>query len=148
MRTKFYWPQRFPAHKRVVIEHSYQPVTGQSFAMSDEFNGAMENPFAKQFCLDAGTTARVKAMMAAHKGTPDGLSPGMLIAYETDYILKTANNWNGPIGRFRLTLDKLKPDNALSLCWDGELKKTGPTSFEAVRTNFAPTRDIHMLVLE
>jgi hypothetical protein len=72
----------------------------------------------------------------------------MLNAYETDYILKTANNWNGPIGRFRLVLDKLKPDNTLSLCWDGELKKTGPTTFEAVRTNFAPTRDIHLLVLE
>jgi hypothetical protein len=148
VRTKFYWTQRFPAHKKVVIEHSYQPVTGQSFAVPTEFDGSMENPFAKQFCMDAATLARVKAMMKAHKGTPDGLSPGMLIAYETDYILKTANNWNGPIGRFHLTLDKLKPDNALSLCWDGELKKTGPTTFEAARTNFAPARDIHLLVLE
>jgi hypothetical protein len=87
-------------------------------------------------------------MMKAHKGTPNGLGPGMLIAYQTDYILKTANNWNGPIGRFHLTLDKLKPETALSLCWDGELKKTGPTTFEAVRTNFAPARDIHLLVLE
>jgi hypothetical protein len=148
VRTKFFWPQRFPAHKKVVIEHSYQPVTGESFATTTEFDGSMENPFAKQFCLDAATLARVKAMMKAHKGTPDGLSPGMLLAYETDYILKTANNWNGPIGRFHLTLDKLKADNALSLCWDGDLKKTGPTTFEAVRTNFAPTRDIHLLVLE
>jgi hypothetical protein len=148
VRTKFFWPQRFAAHKKVVIEHSYQPVTGQSFAVSSEFDGSMENPFAKQFCLDAATLARVKAMMKAHKGTPDGMSPGMLIAYETDYILKTANNWNGPIGRFHLTLDKLKADNTLSLCWDGELKKTGPTTFEAVRENFAPARDIHLLVLE
>jgi hypothetical protein len=148
VRTKFFWPQHFPAHNRVVIEHSYQPVTGQSFAVSSEFDGSMENPFATQFCLDAATLARVKAMMKAHKGTPDGMSPGMLIAYETDYILKTANNWNGPIGRFHLTLDKLKPDNTLSLCWDGELKKTGPTTFESTLTNFAPTRDIHLLVLE
>jgi len=148
VRTKFYWMQRFPAHKSVVIEHSYQPVTGQAFAVPTEFDGSMENPFAKQFCMDAATLARVKAMMKAHKGTPDGMSPGMLNVYETDYILKTANNWNGPIGRFHLTLDKLKADNALSLCWDGELKKTGPTTFEAVRENFAPARDIHMLVLE
>jgi hypothetical protein len=28
------------------------------------------------------------------------------------------------------------------------LKKTGATTFEAVRENFAPTRDIHMLVLQ
>ena len=148
VRTKFFWPQRFPAHKTVVIEHSYQPVTGQSFAVPSEFDGSMENPFAKQFCLDSATLARVRAMMKARKGTPDGPSPGMLNASQTDYILKTANNWNGPIGRFRLTLDKLRPDNTLSLCWDGELKKTGPTTFEAVRTNFAPARDIHLLVLE
>jgi hypothetical protein len=148
VRTKFFWTQRFPAHKTVVIEHSYQPVTGQSFAVPSEFDGSMENPLAKQFCADAATLARVKAMMKARKGTPDGMSPGTLNANETDYILKTANNWNGPIGRFHLTLDKLKPDNALSLCWDGELKKTGPTTFEAVRTNFAPAQDIHLLVLE
>jgi len=148
VRTKFYWTQRFPAHKSVVIEHSYQPVAGQAFATPTEFDGSMENPYAKEFCMDAATLARVKAMMKAHKGTPDGLGPGMLNAYQTDYILKTANNWNGPIGRFHLTLDKLKADNALSLCWDGDLKKTGPTTFEAVRENFAPARDIHMLVLE
>ena len=148
VKTKFYWTQKFPAKKTVVIEHSYQPVTGQSFAVPSEFDGSMENPFAKQFCLDSATLARVRAMMKARKGTPDGPSPGMLNASQTDYILKTANNWNGPIGRFRLTLDKLRPDNTLSLCWDGELKKTGPTTFEAVRTNFAPARDIHLLVLE
>jgi hypothetical protein len=148
VRTKFYWTQRFPAHKSVVIEHSYQPVTGQAFAVPSEFDGSMENPYAKQFCMDAATLARVKAMMKAAKGSPNGLGPGMLNVYQTDYILKTANNWNGPIGKFHLTLDKLKPGNALSLCWDGDLKKTGPATFEATLANFAPARDIHMLVLE
>jgi hypothetical protein len=148
VRTKFYWTQHLPAHATVVIEHSYQPVTGQAFTVPSEFDGSMENPYAKQFCMDAATTARAKAMMKARKGTPDGMAPGMLNVYETDYILKTANNWNGPIGRFHLTLDKLKADNALSLCWDGDLKKTGPTTFEAVRQNFAPAQDIHLLVLE
>lgn len=51
-------------------------------------------------------------------------------------------------GRFHLTLDKLKPNNLLSLCWDGDLKKTGPMTFETTILNFAPPRDIHMLVLE
>ncbi len=63
-------------------------------------------------------------------------------------MLKTANNWKGPIGRFRLTLDKLKPANAISLCWDGALKRTGPATFEAMRDGFAPARDIELLVLQ
>ena len=72
----------------------------------------------------------------------------MLNGYETDFVLKTARNWKGPIGRFHLTIDKLKPDNLISLCWDGDLKKTGPTTFESTRENFAPAGDIKLLVLE
>ena len=68
----------------------------------------------------------------------------MLYALTTDYILVTGNNWKGPIGHFHLTLDKEKPDNVMSLCWDGELKKTGATTFEATRENFAPAHDIHL----
>ena len=47
----------------------------------------------------------------------------------------------------RFLLDKLKPNNLLSLCWDGPLKKTGPTTFEAELKNFSPKRDIKLLVL-
>ena len=79
------------------------------------------------------------------KNGPNG---AYLQAYTTEFVLKTANNWKGPIGRFHLTLDKLKPENVLSLCWDGDLKKTGATTFEAARENFAPTRDIKLLVLQ
>ncbi len=147
VRTKFYWPQHFPAHKTVVIEHSYQPVTGQSFFNKDDLTNKWEAQFVRASCIDPPTKAKIVAMSEARrKANPD--TSGYLNAYHTDYILKTANNWNGPIGKFHLTLDKLKPENVLSLCWDGALKRTGPTTFEAVRTNFAPARDIHLLVLE
>jgi len=63
-------------------------------------------------------------------------------------VLKTASNWKGPIGHFRLTLDKLKADNLMSLCWQGELRKTGAATFEATRESFAPERDIKLLVLQ
>ena len=145
VRTNFYWTQRFPAHKTVVIQHSYQPVTGQSFfsttdmAKADKYQGV-------DYCFDAGTWAAFRAKSAAKKANPD--TNGYFNVFSTDYILKTANNWNGPIGRFHLTLDKLNPGAALSLCWDGDLKKTGPTTFETTLSNFAPTRDIRMLVTE
>jgi hypothetical protein len=63
-------------------------------------------------------------------------------------VLVTGNNWKGPIGHFRLTLDKLKPGNGLSLCWEGQLAKTGPATFESRRDNFAPGSDIKLLVLQ
>ncbi|HWA91885.1 MAG TPA: DUF4424 family protein [Rhizomicrobium sp.] len=138
-KTSFWWRQHFPARKTVVIEHRYQPVTGQSLFGASEIKDG-----AKEFCIDAATAASVKSRVAKL----DPMTGQYLRAYRTEFVLKTASNWKGPIGHFRLTLDKLKPDNLLSLCWDGALKKTGATTFEAARDDFAPARDIELLVLQ
>jgi hypothetical protein len=146
VRTKFYWNQRFPAHKTVVIGHSYQPVTGGTSngeSLIDDTAGHAD------FCFNAATKAQVAVLAAAkRKAAKNDLGVDSVVSYDTAYILKTANSWNGSIERFHLTLDKLKPGNVLSLCWDGALKKTGPTTFEDIRRNFAPERDIHMVVFE
>lgn len=146
-QTKFWWKQHFPAGKTVRIEHRYQPVTGQTFFGSYSMQGEQDAYYTKNFCIDAGTRASLKTKIAAiaKKHTDAG---DYMQQYTTAFVLKTANNWKGPIGRFHLTLDKLKPDNVLSLCWDGDLKKTGATTFEATRENFAPSRDVKLLVLE
>jgi len=149
VRTRFYWRQRFPAGKTVTIEHSYKPVTGQAFFSEYDLKakpGATDDYWKKAYCMEEATLARVRLAMAERKQS--NRNEGLLNAYSTDFILKTANNWKGGIGRFHLTLDKLKPDNILSLCWDGALKKTGATTFESARDNFAPARDIKFLVLE
>ena len=146
VRTRFYWTQKFPAGKTVVIEHSYQPVTGQFF-FSTQYGQRTDKQNA-EYCFDPGTWASLDARTAQRKQPGSEDAGSYLNAYETDYILKTAANWQGPIGRFHMTLDKLKADNIISLCWDGELKKTGPTTFEFTAQNFAPARDVHMLVLE
>jgi hypothetical protein len=145
VRTRFYWTQRFPAKKTVVIEHAYQPVTGQSF-FSTDYHKRAEKVDDIDYCFDEPTWAALAAKTGKSKGNPD--TAGYMIAYQTDYILKTAGNWQGPIGRFHLTLDKKKPENIISLCWDGELKKTGPTTFEFTKANFAPARDLNLMVLE
>lgn len=64
------------------------------------------------------------------------------------YVLSTAKFWNGPIGHFHLVLDKQKPNSVLSLCWDGELTKTGLTTYEFTASNFRPTQDVRLLVVE
>jgi len=150
VQTRFYWKQHFPAGKSVVFEQSYQPVTGQFFFGGSYFLAKSDDDgrnMVKGYCLDDTTLASVQKTIAA-KLKADPQAGGYLNAYETDYILTTGNNWKGPIGHFRLTLDKLKPDNVLSLCWDGALRKTGPTTFESIRENFAPKSDIKMLVLD
>lgn len=145
VRTRFYWTQKFPAKTTVVIEHAYQPVTGQSF-FSTDYHKRAEKYDGIDYCFDEATWAALAAKTGKSKDNPD--TAGYMIAYQTDYILKTAGNWQGPIGRFHLTLDKQKPENVISLCWDGELKKMSPTTFEFTKANFAPTRDLNLIVME
>jgi len=144
-KTSYWWQQAFPADKTVVIEHRYQPVTGQFFFGLSDLRDK-DRHYVRDYCLDAPTQAGVRARIA--KLDPMGANGQYLQGYQTGFVLKTANNWKGPIGHFKLTLDKLKPQNALTLCWGGDLKKTGPTTFESMRENFAPARDIKMLVLQ
>ncbi|HEX4301460.1 MAG TPA: DUF4424 family protein [Rhizomicrobium sp.] len=146
-KTKFWWKMHFPAGGTVSVDHTYQPVTGQTFfttyALSDAGEFATYN---KNYCIDAGTKASIQAGFATI-GKKTG-SEGMYNQYTTDFVIVTANNWKGPIGSFHLTIDKLKPSNILSLCWPGDIKKTGATRFESTLTNFAPKKDIQILVLE
>jgi hypothetical protein len=147
VRTRFYWHQHFPAGKTIVLEQSYQPVTGMAFFGDPDLqaNSDTGSYYAKGFCLDApARVALARMIAAAKKKKPD--AGGYLNVLTTEYILKTGNNWKGPIGRFHLTLDKLRPENVISLCWDGALKRTGPTTFEDTRENFAPKDDVKLLV--
>jgi hypothetical protein len=140
LTTKFWWRQHFPAGKTVVVQHDYQPVTGD--ALLPTFDTSPKGLWAddlKNYCIDA-STAKAIAAIAKVKTTT-------LEADRTDFVLKTANNWKGPIGHFHLTLDKLKPGNVLTLCWPSALTKTGATTFESTLTNYAPKSDIQMMVI-
>ena len=150
VRTKFYWTQHFPAGKTIVLEHSYMPVTGQTFFTQDDLkpNNTGEGGFdwQKDYCMDAGTLSAIRKLIDAPR--PAGQDPGMLNITSTGFILKTANNWKGGIGTLHLTIDKLKPSNVMSLCWKGDLRKTGATTFESTLTNVQPASDIKFVVLE
>ena len=61
------------------------------------------------------------------------------------YVLKTAQFWNGPIGKFRLVVDKEKPENLVAFC-PVDSKKISPTQFEWTATNFVPERDLEVVV--
>ena len=128
----YFWTQKFPAGRTIVVEHSYKPALWQSFAPKPEPEDTA------RFCIDAAgrkaldeiaRTDRVKVYFA------NGLN----------YILKTARNWSGPIGDFHLTIDKGDPKNVLSLCIDG-IKKTAPTRFELRKKDFVPDKDLALLI--
>jgi len=150
LSTRYHWRQTFPPGVDVRVGHSYKPFAGGALlgkpttvdgrTVVGRYVGEEQNPGGDRYCLDAATR---RALAAVETRNPKETMP--FGAHEVEYILTTARNWRGPIGRFHLTLDKGAPENILSLCWTG-LSKTGPTTFESTRTDFVPDRDLHLLV--
>ena len=142
--TRYHWTQTFPAGTVVRISHSYtNRPPGGLFYWSDppeEWQLSLRD----QYCIDAGTS---KALAKALKN-PQGDEFGDYgTAWHISYVLRTANSWAGPIGRFTLTLDKGDPKNVLSLCAEG-VKKTGPTTVVIEKTDYTPERDLEVLIVQ
>ena len=93
--------------------------------------------YAKATCLDKGSQLEMKKREREY---------GLSWAY-VSYILMTANNWQGAIKDFTLTVKKQNPKDMVSLCFDGELKKTDPKTFEFHQQNYKPTRDLSLLFI-
>lgn len=129
----YYWTQKFPAGRTVVVEHSYKPALWQSFASEPSSEDAA------RYCIDPGAQ---KAIGGVARADHDKL----YFANGLNYIVKTARNWTGPIGDFHLTIDKGDARNVVSLCLDG-VKKTGATRFELRKKDFVPERDLALLVV-
>jgi len=145
-RTAFYWDQVFPAGKTIIVEHRYKPVAGQFFV--SKYSLDPKDDELKPYCVD-DPTRKALWKRIKERSTKGGEEPddGLLIATAVDYILTTANNWRGAIGKFRLTIDKGDPMNLLTLCTDG-IKKTGPTTFVLEAENYVPKADLRLLIVK
>ena len=147
MTSTYHWQQTFPARREIVVEHDYQPSVGGQVGIgaSGEYfqSGKIEWPpeDMQRYCIDATFLAAANRVAGTGKKPEDHYSEQYL-----DYVLKTGANWAGPIGSFRLVIDKGAPDNLVSFCGDG-VKKISPTAFEIRKTNFLPQDDLHVLLI-
>jgi hypothetical protein len=140
--------QLFPAGKTVEVTHRYEPLTGGSVAGALHPEARRSEGFAEyaaQYCIDQDfLTGFDRGFTAAQRRSPDTM-------YYTEtwisYILKSGANWRGPIGQFRLVVDKGRPERLVSFCMDG-VKKISPTQFEVVKRNFEPSRDLEILIVK
>ncbi|HEY7855629.1 MAG TPA: DUF4424 family protein, partial [Terriglobales bacterium] len=139
--TKFWWRQTFEPGKTVVINQRYEPITGSYFDYTYDPNDDLR----ADACPSMGTRTALKELIAALPKCKTCQETAVF--HTTDYVLTTGTNWDGPIGLFHLTLDKLRPKNILSTCWSGGLKQTSPTTFESTLWNYTPRKDLKILVV-
>ncbi|MBM3488373.1 MAG: DUF4424 domain-containing protein [Alphaproteobacteria bacterium] len=144
VRTTFYWEQTFAPGRTTVIEHAYAPVVGTQFLspyMVDDPSDD-DRKWLDRFCGGAALRAELSRRLADAGKT----GPVHLLADTIAYILTTANNWKGPIGRFRLTVDAGDPSNLLAACLPG-LRRTGPSTWTLERRNYAPKSELDVLIV-
>lgn len=142
LKQTYFWRQTFPAGREITIEHRYKPSVGgtvQTSLLDKDADAATRRDYQSRFCADADFVSSVAAMARRNKGVPPP-------EWRISYVLTTGANWAGPIGDYRLTVDKGKPDALVSFCETG-VRKIGPTTFEVRHRNFIPTRDIDIMIV-
>ncbi|NBE09212.1 DUF4424 family protein [Paragemmobacter ruber] len=136
---RYHWTQTFPAGQTLTIAHDYENrPPGGLFYWQHPATEDWATGYAARYCIDDRTSRGIAKRLAP--------AQGMGVAYSLAYVLRTANSWAGPIGDFRLTLDKGAEENIISLCAEG-VEKTGPTTFEIRKRNYSPDRDLDILIV-
>ncbi|MFC0180032.1 DUF4424 family protein [Thorsellia kenyensis] len=147
IQNNFTRQQTFKANSLIHITHEYKPSLTTGILIDDseirylEANEFDKSRIGSEFCIDKGflkTLEGKKLKNEKHYGWD----------WDTlEYILTTGNNWKGPIKNFNLVIEKDTPEQLISLCFDGELKKISPTRFEFNQVNFEPKEDLQILFI-
>lgn len=148
LRTTITRRQTFPPNATVTVEHEYAPLVGGSVGGNLDAWRRKDKELRKEFedtlrkyCIDKEWLASFDRIVKTRR-TETPYSEVWL-----SYILKNGANWKGPIGDFRLVVDKGKPDSLVSFCAEG-VKRISPTQFEVRRKNFTPDRDLDILIVD
>lgn len=140
-RAQFYWTQRFLAGSSVEVQHVYRPIVGGGSIYADDTGETSVKPY----CGGGEALKQIDRQKELHR--VEGRDKPVLRERTIDYILTTANNWAGPIHKFRLSVVSDNSDDIVVTCMPG-LKRVAPTRYELVRSDFRPDRDLRLLILQ
>jgi len=149
LKSTYSWQAVFPAGKTAEVEHSYKPSVGGTVAVTflgDAYEGYdPATEYKQKYCTDEDFVDTVRKTLP----NPDEPYGAPYTESWLSYIWSTGGNWSGAIGTFRLTIDKGRPENLVSFCWDGEVTKTSPTTFEMEAKDWWPPygRELEVLIL-
>lgn len=129
--VRYHWTQTFPAGSEISVRHEYENYPpGGIWYWQHPATEDYQREIEREYCIDEATSKALTRCQAC---------------YNITYILGTANTWKGPIGKFKLTIDKGAPQNILSLCAEG-VEKTGPTTFVVEKTDYSPPEELRILI--
>ena len=142
------WEQTFPAGKEVIVEHSYTPFVGKIYTVPyqkqkkytyispDILPAPYKQNNPKEACIDEGTRQTIQNRINSY--VAKGAKNITVWRDDVEYILATGRNWKGPIGEFRLLVEKDTADQIISLCFPDKPREINSKTYEFVHRNFVP----------
>ena len=142
IREKYYWTQTFPAHRTVSLKNEYKPFPGwQELELGKDVDSRV-----REATLEGSRADRRDSCLGPRllKKLTELTEHGGYIRFGfVDYILMTANYWNGPIKDFELIVEK-PPGVYVSFCWEGPVERLDKSHFRATALNFTPKRNLEI----
>lgn len=148
LKSKFWRRQVFPAGREIAVRQSYVPSLGGLASLSyggPNLDPAQKAHYATRYCTDPTFERAAQALY--RRSSADGSRAFQAYERSFSHVISSGGNWAGPIGQFKLVVDKGDPTTLVSFC-GANVKKTGPTTFETVMRDFVPQRDIEILLLK
>ena len=155
--------QIFPSKKLIKVIHQYSPALGGGIpyysindienSLLDVRNQGSESEHSSWFgCTDIDDALKVVSKWIDYKKFNGKYSDedtetftwSDLIEYKTlGYILKTGQNWKGPIKRFRLKVTSANGPFFLDTCFKG-LRRVSDNVYLFEAENYVPDQNIHL----
>ena len=106
LRSKFWRKQVFAARRDLLVEQTYTPGTGSQSTLSfgaPDLSAEQESHYRETYCTDG--PFRSAAQSIYRKANAPNSKLGAFEEY-LSYVITSGANWAGPIGTFRLVVDK------------------------------------------
>ena len=146
VRRKYYWTQTFAASKTTHVRIQYPAQMGYTDVyLGNGWDKGLVHGTAEFWKAELSKTcggAPLEKKVTAEMSHPDSFAK----VYWLDFVLVTANYWNGPIKDFSLMVHTSNPHT--SFCWEGPIKRTDATHLVATARDFSPKRDLHIGFVE
>jgi hypothetical protein len=130
LKTTAHWRQPFPAGQTLALLLAYKPIAGRN-----AFSSGSLQPLKKNVCVDAALEQSI--MRLASEGAP-------LTMVTVGYAAHPGAEALGPVGRFRLIVERSAPKAIIATCRPG-LSRSGPTTHDWTAINYAVDEEIRVM---
>jgi hypothetical protein len=141
VELSYLWLMHFPARRPLEVVHEYRPfASGGSIGYVSD-----ESVLREEFCADDATVAAWRALPShgVYVSAGTHAMPGTVV----DYILTSANTWQGPIRDFTLRLHKTDPAELVALCFPATPEPLDSRTLTVQLRDFTPQRELHILFM-